>query len=195
MKAICVFCGSGSGNNPEYLKIARNLGNTLAERGITLIYGGGNVGLMGEIARTVMNAGGAVIGVIPRHLAEKKVAYEGITDLRLVETMHERKAMMAELAEGFIALPGGLGTLEEIAEVLTWAQLGLHPKPCGLLNVSGYFDHLSAFLDHMVTEGFLHPVHRSMVQVSSDINQLLADFEVYHPPQADKAAWALKKNG
>jgi len=195
MKAICVFCGSGSGSNPEYLQAACDLGNTLAERSITLIYGGGNVGLMGEIARAVMGMGGEVIGVIPRHLAEKKVAYEGITDLRLVETMHERKAMMAELAEGFIALPGGLGTLEEIAEVLTWAQLGLHPKPCGLLNVNGYFDHLSAFLDHMLIEGFLHPVHRGMVQVSSDINQLLAAFEVYHPPQADKAAWALKKNG
>lgn len=192
IKRICVYCGSSFGADPAYQQAARMLGELLAQRGLTLVYGGGKVGLMGEIARTVTAAGGEVIGVIPRHLADKEVAFNGISDLRLVENMHERKALMAELADAFIALPGGLGTLEEVAEILTWSQLALHEKPCGLLNVGGYFDALLAFLDRMVEAHFLHAEHRAMLLMDTDPQALLAAFETYQPPRADKAAMALK---
>jgi uncharacterized protein (TIGR00730 family) len=191
IQRICVFCGSSFGAGSEYIQSARTLGRVLVERKITLIYGGGKVGLMGEIARSVAARGGEVIGVIPRHLAEKEVAFHDI-DLRVVDNMHERKALMADLAEGFVALPGGFGTLEEIAEILTWGQLNLHQKPCGLLNVLGYFDPLLHFLDHMVEQHFLHEEHRAMLLNSADPGQLLDLFEVYKPPKADKAAWSLQ---
>jgi len=192
IKRICVYCGSSFGADPAYEQAARVVGMLLAKRGLTLVYGGGKVGLMGEIARTVIADGGEVIGVIPRGLANKEVAFTGISDLRLVDNMHERKAMMADLADAFIALPGGLGTLEEVAEILTWSQLGLHEKPCGLLNVGGYFDPLLAFLDRMVEAHFLHAVHRKMLVVHTNPEALLAAFATYTPPRADKAAMALK---
>jgi uncharacterized protein (TIGR00730 family) len=190
---ICVFCGSSFGADPEYIGAARSLGQALVERRIGLVYGGGKVGLMGEIARAAAALGGEVIGVMPRHLAEKEVGFHDI-DLRLVETMHERKALMADLADGFVALPGGLGTLDEIAEILTWGQLNLHQKPCGLLNVRGYFDPFLLFLDHMVAEHFLHAEHRAMLLSSEDPRQLLDRFLTYQAPRADKAAWALKNS-
>ncbi len=192
MKRICVYCGSSFGADPAYQQAARDVGALLAKRGIALVYGGGKVGLMGEIARAVIAGGGEVIGVIPRHLADKEVAFNGISDLRLVEDMHERKALMADLADAFITLPGGLGTLEEVAEILTWSQLGLHKKPCGLLNVGGYFDALLAFLDRMVEAHFLHKAHRDILLVDTDPAALLASFETYQPPHADKAAMALQ---
>ncbi len=192
IKRICVYCGSSFGADPAFQQAARAVGALLAQRGIALVYGGGKVGLMGEIARAVIAGGGEVIGVIPRHLADREVAFKGISDLRLVDNMHERKALRADLADAFVALPGGLGTLEEVAEILTWSQLGLHEKPCGLLNVSGYFDPLLAFLDGMVAAHFLHDVHRDMVLVHTDPEALLAAFDTYQPPRADKAAMALK---
>ncbi|MEA4910185.1 MAG: TIGR00730 family Rossman fold protein [Anaerolineaceae bacterium] len=194
IKRLCVFCGSSSGGRADYIQAARQLGHLLVENDITLVYGGGNVGLMGEIARTVLASGGEVIGVITRYLADKEVAFKEIQDLRLVDTMHERKALMADLSDGFIAMPGGLGTLEEFSEVLTWAQLGLHQKPCGLLNIDGYYNALCTFLDHMVSEQYLHSVHRSMVLCTSDASELLNLFQTYQAPQEDKAAWALKNN-
>lgn len=193
IKRICVYCGSNFGVDPAYQQAARATGTLLARQGIALVYGGGKVGLMGEIARAVIENSGEVIGVIPKYLADKEVAFNGISDLRLVDNMHDRKAIMADLADAFIGLPGGLGTLEEVAEILTWSQLGLHVKPCGLLNVNGYFDALLAFLDHMVEAHFMHPEHREMVLLSTDPAQLLAAFERYQPPHADKAAIALKE--
>jgi uncharacterized protein (TIGR00730 family) len=193
IEKICVFCGSSFGGNPEYIRAARALGQTLVERRICLVYGGGKVGLMGEIARAVAVQGGKVIGVMPRYLVEKEVALHEI-DLRVVDTMHERKALMAELADGFVALPGGLGTLDEIAEILNWGQLNLHQKPCGLLNVGGYFDPLLHFLDHMVAEHFLHAEHRAMLLSSEDPGRLLDRFLSYQAPKADKAAWTLKNS-
>ncbi|MEN4099329.1 MAG: TIGR00730 family Rossman fold protein, partial [Anaerolineaceae bacterium] len=155
MKRICVFCGSSPGARPEYLDAAAALGQALARRGLGLVYGGGRLGLMGAIARAALAAGGEVTGVIPRGLVEREVGFTELNDLRVVESMHERKALMIELSDGFIALPGGLGTIEEFFEALTWGQLGLHQKPCGLLNVSGYFDHLVAFLDNVRAEQFV----------------------------------------
>jgi len=193
MKQICVFCGSSMGKSPEFSLAAQTLGQILVERGITLVYGGGKVGMMGLLADTMLAKGGKVIGVIPRHLMEREVGHRGVTELRVVETMHERKAIMAELSEGFIALPGGYGTLEEIAEVLTWAQLGLHHKPCGLLNVGGYFDHVLAFLDRATDEKFIHPGHRAMVISGTDSGVLLDQFDQYQPPKVDKAAFALNR--
>ncbi len=188
---ICVFCGSSPGGGPEYAAAARALGRILLDEAIGLVFGGGCVGLMNEIARTVHEGGGEVIGVIPRSMVEKDLAYKGIRDLRIVASMHERKAMMAELADGFIALPGGLGTLEEIFEALTWAQLGMHPKPCGLLNADGYFDKLLEFLDLGVREKFLQPEHRAMILVDRDPGALVAKFHDYRPPEADMARWVL----
>jgi uncharacterized protein (TIGR00730 family) len=193
IRRICVFCGSSFGAHPDYVQAAGDLGRLLAARGITLIYGGGRVGLMGEIARAVLAAGGEVIGVMPQSLADKEIAFREI-DLRLVGTMHERKAVMAELAEAFVAMPGGLGTLEELAEILTWAQLDLHHKPCGLLNVRGYFDQFLGFLDQMVAEQFVLAEHRAMLLSSPDAQQLLDLFEGYRPPKVDKAAWSLKNS-
>ncbi len=194
MKRICVFCGSSPGTRPEYIQAARQLGQLLARREIGLIFGGGAVGMMGQLAKTVLEQGGEVIGVIPRDLVERRVAYTDLPDLRVVETMHERKALMAELADGFIALPGGFGTIEEFFEVITWSQLGIHKKPAGLLNVLGFFDALSAFLDHAAVQGFILPPHRSMVLVDPQPEALLEKLEKWTPPTADKAAWALGLN-
>jgi hypothetical protein len=191
MKRICVFCGSSPGAKPEYAKAARGLGAILAQRKIGLVFGGGKVGMMGQLAQAALENGGEVIGVIPRELHEKKVAFSGLADLRVVGSMHERKALMAELSDGFMALPGGLGTLEETFEILTWGQLGLHRKPCGLLDVAGYFTPLLAFLDRVVAEGFLDAAHRSAILAAAHPEELLEQFEAYCPPIADKAAWAL----
>lgn len=191
MKRICVFCGSSPGARPEYASAARALGRALLARRLGLVYGGGRVGLMYEIARTVFEGGGEVVGVIPAGMVERELAYRELPDLRVVGSMHERKALMADLAEGFIALPGGLGTVEEFFEVLTWAQLGLHRKPCGLLNPGGYFDLLLSFLNRAVAEKFVQPEHRAMILAEADPDALLAKFEGYRPPEADMARWAL----
>lgn len=186
IRRIAVFCGSNPGARPEYMAAARAFGKLVADRGITVVYGGSSVGLMAALADTVMDELGDIIGVIPRMLVEREVANKALTDLRVVNSMHERKAMMAELADGFVALPGGIGTLEEFFEIWTWAQLGMHDKPCGLLNVEGYFDPLLAFLDRAVAEKFVRDVHRSMVIVESDPVALLARFEAYEPPRVVK---------
>jgi uncharacterized protein (TIGR00730 family) len=186
MKRICVFCGSSPGASPRYAELAQRLGAILARRRLTLVYGGGNVGLMGRLADAVLERGGQVIGVIPQALMDLEVGHSGLSDLRIVGSMHERKALMADLADGFIALPGGIGTLEEFCEILTWAQLGMHAKPCGLINVEGYFDHLMTFLDHAVHERFFRPEHRAMVLIEDDPEQLLNRFERYQPPQLEK---------
>jgi uncharacterized protein (TIGR00730 family) len=191
VRRLCVFCGSSPGARPEYAEAARELGRELLRRGVGLVYGGGRVGLMYEVARVMHEDGGEVIGVIPRDMVEKELAYTDIRDLRVVETMHERKALMAGLADGFVALPGGLGTIEEIFEVLTWAQLGMHRKPCGFLNAAGYFDRLLEFLDQAVSERFIQPEHRAMILVDGDPAALVAKFESYAPPMADMARWAL----
>jgi uncharacterized protein (TIGR00730 family) len=192
MKRICVFCGSSPGARPEYLHAAAALGQALARHHLGLVFGGGRVGIMGHIARATLAAGGEVIGVIPRTLVSREVGFTELTDLRIVETMHERKALMMELSDGFIALPGGLGTIEEFFEVLTWGQLGLHQKPCGLLNVNDYYDHLVAFLDTIHTEQFVDAEHRAMVLLEDDPDRLLARFANYQHPTGDKAAWTLK---
>ncbi|MBF2051386.1 MAG: TIGR00730 family Rossman fold protein [Leptolyngbya sp. IPPAS B-1204] len=186
MNYICVFCGSSFGIRPAYRHAAQAMGTALVERGIGLVYGGGQVGLMGLVADTVMAAGGEVIGVIPKFLAEKEIAHSGLTQLHLVDSMHERKALMADLADGFIALPGGYGTLEEFCEVLTWTQLGLHQKPHGLLNVEGYYDHLIRLFDHALSEEFVRPQHRSIVLTAATPEQLLDQFAAYRPQNVAK---------
>lgn len=173
MRRVCVFCGSSAGRRPAYAGAARALGVELVRRGAGLVYGGASVGLMGVLADAVLERGGEAIGVIPRALVERELAHPGLTALHVVETMHERKALMSELADGFIALPGGMGTLDELAEAITWGQLGIHAKPCGLLDVRGYFGPLLAFADHAVAEGFLRPEHRAAVSVATDPGELL----------------------
>jgi uncharacterized protein (TIGR00730 family) len=185
MRRLCVFCGSSAGHDPAYRASAAQLGRILAERGIGLVYGGGRVGLMGVLADAALAAGGEVIGVIPQALLDREIGHLGLTQLRVVDSMHARKALMGELAEGFIALPGGIGTLEELFEVWTWAQLGLHRKPCGLLDVDGFFAPLVDFLDRLVEAGFIHPTYRAMLAVASTPEELLARFAAYEPP-ADK---------
>jgi uncharacterized protein (TIGR00730 family) len=175
MRSVCVFCGSNPGRRPEYLASAAALGRDLASRGIRVVYGGAQVGMMGALADAVLAAGGEITGVIPDHLVSAEVAHPGLRDLRVVGSMHERKALMAELSDAFIALPGGLGTLEEFAEVLTWAQLGLHSKPAGLLNLLGYYDDLLRFLDHATAERFLRPGRREMIIARPDAGELLAE--------------------
>jgi uncharacterized protein (TIGR00730 family) len=192
MRRICVFCGSSPGARPEYLDAAVHLGHTLARNNIGLVYGGARVGIMGRVAESVLEKGGDVIGVIPKALVEKEVAFTGLADLRVVDSMHDRKALMADLADGFIALPGGLGTIEEFFEIVTWAQLGIHSKPCGLLNVNQYFRKLMDFLDHTVTERFVEREHRSMILMDDDPERLLRKFEAYQPPLTDKAQWVLR---
>jgi uncharacterized protein (TIGR00730 family) len=186
IRRLAIFCGSNPGVRPDYVEAARSLGRLLAQRGIGVVYGGSNVGLMAALADAMADELGDVIGVIPRMLVDREVANTTLTDLRIVDSMHQRKAMMAELADGFIALPGGIGTLEEFFETWTWAQLGMHAKPCGLLNVAGYFDPLLEFLDHAVAERFVRDVHRGMVVVERDPSALLARFESYEPPRVVK---------
>ncbi len=186
MKRIAVFSGSSPGVQPDYMIAAKRLAETLVSRSHALVYGGANVGLMGELARSVKALGGEVIGVIPRSLVEKEVAYRELHDLRIVESMHERKAVIADLSDGFVAMPGGFGTLDEFFEVLTWAQLGIHQKPCGLLNIAGYWNTLLAFLDHAVGQRFIKDAHRSMVFVADDPERLLDSFGLYRPPVIDK---------
>jgi uncharacterized protein (TIGR00730 family) len=186
IKRVAVFCGSNPGARPGYVAAAKALARTLASRGIGVVYGGSNVGLMAALADEMLDELGDVIGIIPKTLVEREVANTALSDLRIVGSMHERKAMMAELADGFIALPGGIGTLEEFFEMWTWAQLGMHRKPCGLLNAEGYFDALLAFLDHTVEEKFVRAIHREMVVVEDDPGALLDRFEAYEPPQVVK---------
>ena len=181
-RRICVFCGSSPGLQAQFGVAAERLGEALAAAGIGLVYGGASVGLMGRLADRVLAAGGEVIGVIPRALVDMEVAHAGLADLRVVGSMHERKALMADLADGFIALPGGLGTLDELFEILTWAQLGLHHKPIGLLDVAGYFAPLLAFLDGAVAARFVAPPHRAMLHVADDPTALLDAFRAYQPP-------------
>jgi uncharacterized protein (TIGR00730 family) len=190
MRRICVFCGSNPGKGPAYRAMAVKLGHALAERGIGLVYGGGKVGSMGTIADAVLERGGEVIGVIPEDLVRKEVAHEGLTDLRVVGSMHERKALMAKLSDGFIAMPGGFGTLDEFCEILTWAQLGLHRKPCGILDAGGYFGLFLEFVDHSVAQGFISAEHRRLILVGSRPDELLDAFAAYKPVDLDK--W-LKK--
>ncbi len=182
MKRICVFCGSNTGANPAYREAAEALAGELAQRGIALVYGGGKVGLMGVLADCLLEAGGEAIGVIPEALFAKEVGHSGLTELHIVDTMHTRKAMMASLSDAFITLPGGFGTMEEFFEVLTWAQLGLHHKPCGLLNVDGYYDGLVALFDTFVDQKFARGEHLGFVQVESDPIRLIDRMENYTAP-------------
>ena len=186
MKSVCVFCGSSAGRDPFFAEMAARMGENLARRGARLIYGGGSVGLMGIIADATLAAGGEAIGVIPRFLWEKEVGHKSLSKMHIVETMHERKAKMAELADAFVAMPGGLGTLEEIFEIWTWAQLGVHKKPIGFLNVSGYYDPLLLALDSMVEKGLLHPLHRAMALSFEDPEALLDAFADWRVPDVDK---------
>ncbi|MFE4426536.1 TIGR00730 family Rossman fold protein [Peribacillus butanolivorans] len=182
MKTLAVFCGSSKGASTVYLEAAKKLGKELAKRNITLVYGGACVGIMGAVADSVLEAGGKVIGVMPSFLEKREISHKNLTELIVVDSMHERKAKMAELADGFIALPGGPGTLEEFFEIFTWAQLGLHHKPCGLLNINHYYDPLVALFNHMSDEQFLHEKYRSMALVDVEPNGLLDQFNTYEPP-------------
>jgi uncharacterized protein (TIGR00730 family) len=186
MKSVAVYCGSSSGNKEIYTKQAQEMGRELAQRGLTLVYGGGCVGLMGTIADAVLAEGGKVIGVIPGFLADKELAHQGCTELHVVETMHQRKLLMADLAEGFVAMPGGFGTLEELFEVLTWGQLGLHGKPIGLLNVAGFYDQLLGLCDHMAGEAFLRAENRTQVLQNANAAALLDAMEQYKPQRLEK---------
>lgn len=186
VKRICVFTGSSPGARPEYRRAAEALGHELAHRGLTVVYGGARVGLMGVVADAALSSGGEVIGVIPQKLISREVAHANLTELRVVSSMHERKQQMVELADAFIALPGGFGTLEEFTEVLTWAQLGLHRKPCGLLNIQDYYGHLIALLDHAVAERFITAPHREMLLVGTSPRDLLEQFARYHAPDVPK---------
>ena len=186
LQRLCVYCGSHAGSRPAYLEAARATGTALARRGVELVYGGGRIGLMGAVADAALAAGGNVIGVIPKALVTREIAHLDLKDLRVVATMHERKALMAELADAFVALPGGFGTLEEFCEVLTWAQLGLHRKPCGLLNTDGFYDSLLAFLDHAAAEQFIRAQHRRMLVVENDPERLLDLLANARPPEPDE---------
>ncbi|MFP5299019.1 MAG: TIGR00730 family Rossman fold protein [Actinomycetota bacterium] len=182
-KRICVFCGSGEGNDPAYREGAEDLAREIVRRGYGVVYGGGLIGLMGAVARTALDLGAEVIGVIPRTLTEREVAFEDVTELHVVDSMHERKALMNELSAGFVALPGGYGTMEELFEVITWAQLGIHSKPFGLLDVNGFFDPLMAFLDHATREGFIREEYREMLRSSSDPSELLDHLVSWTAPE------------
>ncbi|WP_166357836.1 TIGR00730 family Rossman fold protein [Pseudomonas akapageensis] len=191
LRSVCVFCGASTGNNPIYREAAVALGRTLAERKLTLVYGGGAVGLMGIVADAALAAGGEVIGIIPQSLKSAEVGHTGLTRLEVVDGMHARKARMAELSDAFIALPGGLGTFEELFEVWTWGQLGYHGKPLGLLEVNGFYNKLSSFLDHVVEEGFVREPHRAMLQMSESPAELLDHLDAWQPLAPPK--WAEQK--
>ena len=186
MKRVCVFCGSSPGVRKSYALAATKLAENLVASGLSIVYGGGNVGLMGAVADAALQAGGEVIGVIPDMLAAKELAHTGLTELRVVGSMHERKALMAELSDAFIAMPGGYGTFEEFCEILTWAQLGMKRSPCGLLNIEGYYDHLLRLFDHAVAEQFVKPIHRRMVLEDPDPATLVAKIREYSMPVVDK---------
>ncbi|KMN30787.1 MULTISPECIES: TIGR00730 family Rossman fold protein [unclassified Chromobacterium] len=186
MKAICLFCGSNKGAKPEYEAAAREFGRTLAEQGITLVYGAGKVGLMGVAADAALAAGGKVIGVIPEFLKAKEVAHTGLTEIHVTETMHQRKALMAELSDGFVALPGGFGTFDELFEILTWGQLSLHGKPVGLLDAAGYYQPLHRMMEHAVAEGFARPGNMDLFRISEDLPTLLAQMRAYQPQEVAK---------
>jgi uncharacterized protein (TIGR00730 family) len=191
MKSLCVYCGASSGNQPVFVQAAVQVGQILAQRGITLIYGGGRVGMMGALADAAMQAGGKVIGVIPQRLMEREAAHRGLTELHVVADMHSRKAMMARLADGFVALPGGIGTLEELFETFTWLQLGFHRMPVGLLDVDGYYAPLQAMLDMAVAQGFVSPQNRAQLLQGVDFEELLDRMQAFAPVDAD--AWLATK--
>jgi len=182
LKRICVFAGSSAGARPEYRAAAEELGRTLAKRQVNVVFGGGHVGLMGALADAVLAGQGHIIGVIPERLVAREIAHTGLSDLRIVSSMHERKAMMADLADAFVALPGGWGTLEEFFEVLTWAQLGLHQKPCGLLNIAGYFDGLLSFLEHSIDQRFVRRENGALVLVATSVDGMLEQLDRYRAP-------------
>jgi uncharacterized protein (TIGR00730 family) len=182
LRRVCVFCGSKPGARSEYREAARAMAAVLVAEGVGLVYGGGATGLMGEVADAVLAGGGEVIGVIPRHMMSREIAHPGVTDLRVVGSMHERKALMYDLSDGFVALPGGLGTLEELFEITTWSQLGLHVKPSGILDVAGFYDPLVGFLDHITAEGFVKPEHRRLLMVEERPEALLASLRAFEPP-------------
>jgi uncharacterized protein (TIGR00730 family) len=187
---VCVFCGSSTGNRPEYVEAARRLGLEIARRGLTLVYGAGDIGLMGVLADAVLEAGGKVVGVIPHSLMERELGHEGLTELHVVSTMHERKALMADRSDAFIALPGGYGTLDELFEIVTWAQLGIHSKPVGLADVSGYFSPLLAWVDRAVADGLIREQHRGLLLVDADVVRLL-DRVLTAPPSDAGSKWVV----
>ena len=186
MKSVCVFCASSRGRDPRFMAAATELGTSLARRGLGVVYGGAHVGLMGAVADAALAAGGSVIGIMPRSMADREVAHTGLTQLHLVTTMHERKAMMATLSDAFIALPGGYGTMDEFFEALTWAQLGYHAKPCVLVNIAGFFDPLLHFLEGAVREGLLHPGNRSLILVADSVESALRLVASPAPAPANK---------
>jgi uncharacterized protein (TIGR00730 family) len=186
VRRVCVYAGSNPGSDPAYADAARAFAAELTRRGIGLVYGGGKVGLMGVLADTMLEAGGEAVGVMPQALIDREIGHPGLTRLEVVDSMHERKARMAELADAFVAVPGGIGTLEELIEVYTWSQLGIHRKACGVLNVNGYYDHLAAFLDHAAAEGFLRPQHRAVLSVASEPAELLDRLAAYVPSYVGK---------
>mgnify|MGYP001815151405 CR=1 FL=1 len=196
LESVCVYCGSSPGRSPAYLAAAEKLGTELASRNIRLVYGGAKVGLMGAVAQAVLDGGGKVTGIIPESLAEQEVAFTGLDDLIVVDSMHTRKAVMADKADGFVALPGGFGTLDESFEILTWAQIGLHAKPFGLLNINGYYDQLLSFLDHTVEEMFVYAPHRDLVMHAGDCADLLNRMAAYERAPVKKTEWvrAMKKH-
>ena len=191
MKRLCVFCGSSNGNSPAFTAAARELGEAIAASGIELVYGGARVGLMNEVAAAALTKGGKVIGVLPRFMSQKELAHESLTELHLVDTMHQRKQLMAELSDGFVALPGGFGTFEEIFEAMTWSQLHLHRSPCALFNVAGYYDKLIEFLDVSVASGFVRQDLRDSLIVANSVEDLFEGFANYRPTQSEK--WIPKK--
>ncbi len=192
IRSLCIYCGSNPGNSPVFIEAARSFGTLLARRGIRVVYGGASIGVMGAVADAALAAGGEVVGVIPQALVDREVAHNGLTELIVTRSMHERKARMAELADGFVALPGGVGTLEEIFEIWTWSQLGLHAKPCGLLNVAGYYDALASFLDNTVTHGFVNATHRGMLMTADSGDALLQAYAAYQAPIVAK--WVERKD-
>lgn len=193
LRRLCVFCGSNVGAKEEYAEAAKQLASALAAENISLVYGGAKIGLMGVLADAILNYGGEAIGVMPQSLVEEDIAHTGISRLHIVNSMHERKALMAEISDGFILFPGGIGSLDEFFEIITWAQVGLHSKPCGILNIENYYDQLFKFLDYAVTEQFLKPVHRSMLMVENSPQQLLKAFMNYKAPMITK--WMVEPIG